>query len=305
MKKTSKEQTSRELLMRGFEHLIREASSTRGIPGFSCINLKEHPFGLSVPELKTEFRTYSTNHIRYVGYPGATDCSVQGIIRLVAWALGNDCLGSNRGACFLRVIYAESNPDNPSHHNVYYEIRVDDELFMAGGCTDCSGAGGTGKDAMDSVMAFLSKVYGLPIEEVYVPYAEAYEAYSHIQDLIWAEHQEYAECIKEREAEEAKRFHFREGQMVKFSEKGKEYSSYSSRLRHGEISEGQTFLVTRVETFQNKCTCGLGDKTPLYLHPEIRCALRARLEAEHHQLICILIGEEEVRFSGSYLEPVE
>lgn len=131
------------------------------------VTLPAHPFDLPIP---LNPRSDHPDRIELVGYPGYTDVSIRTMGAYLADWLTYPYPDSFQ---YLRVILAECDSRYPERHNVYYEVGWQDRIFICGGCTDFSGAGGMGKLRMDSLFAFLSEFFGIRIETVTIPFAQA------------------------------------------------------------------------------------------------------------------------------------
>ena len=135
----------------------------------------EHPFGLQVPQGVT---------IRFHGYPGYTDESVNGFLSYIASRLAGH---GGEFVSYLRVIKVAINPKELKQHMVFFEVGLPHEVLMCGGCSDCSGTGGAGKEDLDAVFAFLSNITGVKPAEVEVKAEQGRLLFEHICKLYETE----------------------------------------------------------------------------------------------------------------------
>lgn len=268
---------------RAFTLLMQGAFGGKSIPGMTAVYVKKHPFDLDVPK----------NHgltalAIFVGNPGGTSCSVDGIIRLVGQQLGE----WNSPVYHLRTIYYGNN----SGHDVYYEIGIGTHFFICGGCTDCSGTGGSGKETMDGVMECLSETYGVPVQTLFIrsDFTDGQRVVREFLDSPAVE--------KEDASTPAMGDHtFHKGQQVRFSEFAHE-NPPSHFCGADEVASGRTYTIDEVEPILDRCTCNLGATVARSLHPE-RCLLRVRPEQMHHQFLHFKVDDTVKRLSGVYFEP--
>ena len=137
--------------------------------------LEQHPFGLAIPD------DLARKDIRFLGFPGYTDESVEAMISHIRWFVAG---GTWRTAepQYLRVINAEASFSDPLRHMVYYEIGSPYGVLMCGGCTDHSGAGGVGKFQLDSVFALLSLLFEIEIDSVVINFEDAQRMEQELRD---------------------------------------------------------------------------------------------------------------------------
>lgn len=90
------------------------------------------------------------------------------------------------------------------------------------------------------------------------------------------------------------------GQTVTFRERLPEDHDQTMRDKLIEDFGQGPFLITKVKAISTKCNCRI---TPGQHHPE--CNLYALRNAAHHQIVTIAINNQEVAFSGCWLELVE
>ena len=159
----------------GLSFLISHAIESRKIcyAPRHCVErayeLTKHPFGLTVPTDQNE-PAFLPKRIHFLGYPGYTDS----IKTMAAWISIRLAEGFPvQPLCYLRVIVAAYSPRFPNNHDVYYEIGLGSEVFICGGCTDCSGAGKVGKWHMDSLFGLLARLSGVTVETVSLPMQQA------------------------------------------------------------------------------------------------------------------------------------
>lgn len=138
--------------------------------------LPRHPFGLPVLA-RTDLRRWKG--IAFLGHPGITDASVKSFGAYVLDRLTYE--GEAATIRTMRVIAAERDPQQPDHHEIYLEVAVGGDVFMCGGCSDCSGAGGAGRRQLEALFAAFSRLTGVEIERVTIPYAQAQPAVQAIE----------------------------------------------------------------------------------------------------------------------------
>jgi hypothetical protein len=128
------------------------------------VEMEAHPFNLPFPETRFGRR------IRLVGILGATDPSTLSLAFFIGDELCHFAYGNH--PTYLRVIKGKSSEKAGSHHDVYFEIGLYDNFsVICGGCTDVEGShGGHGKETMDAVFALLSKLSGIEIQTVTLPF---------------------------------------------------------------------------------------------------------------------------------------
>ena len=141
--------------------------------------LDDHPFGLPHMTI-AEPGTGVVQKTCYIGDQGITDVemglkAVVSIITLFGGATNN---------LRLRVIFAEADEADPSHHNVYYELATDLQTIIIGGCTDCGGTGNRGKREMDALFSILKDVYQTDVKEITIPYQEALPVWYGLDEKI-------------------------------------------------------------------------------------------------------------------------
>lgn len=169
-------------------YLLLEANEMRGDPATgknvvrALIPEKRHPFGLQIPEAQA-----LSDHqlVWFVGHPGHTDESVASMARLIGWNIAHAAISSGP-VQYLRIILAECDSEDASKHDVYFEIGQPGDVFLCGGCTDCSGAGSTGKDTLESIFELLAELYGVAIERVSIPFVKARRVRSAIRGSLAA-----------------------------------------------------------------------------------------------------------------------
>ncbi len=127
--------------------------------------LDRHPFGLPIPN------PLPLREIRFMGYPGATEVSVRTFAAYVADHLTSRPLEIQ----YLREIFVEFDPNQPKNHDVFFEAMIMSDLMMCGGCTDCSGGGGYGRQQLEGLFAVISTLFSVPVQKVTVPYARGEE----------------------------------------------------------------------------------------------------------------------------------
>lgn len=162
----------------GLYELVREAENMAAGPvtGENVVRVPlteaRHPFDLSWVSSGSVGQMHFDRW--FLGHPGRTDDSVTSMIRLIGWNIAHNVIPTLSPK--MRVILAECDLDDRSMHDAYFEIGIAGDLFLAGGCTDCSGEGSTGRDKLECVFELLAKIYGAEIERVGVPYNQAHEA---------------------------------------------------------------------------------------------------------------------------------
>lgn len=145
-----------ELIGTGFDR-VHEMSSALHADGFT---LEPHPFGLDTSKRRL---------VHIVADPGCTDVSVKGMLAVARVAL-QTAPRAEPPAFKLRIIrgLVRITPQGVRHHMVFFEIEWADQVYLCGGCTDHSGEGGYGRQRLETVFAFMSRMYAIPIEDVEV-----------------------------------------------------------------------------------------------------------------------------------------
>lgn len=134
---------------------------------YALLELPEHPFGLSLQLRESPSRW---SGVAFFGYPSYSD-SVNTFAAYVA-----DRFTHAPADCSIRLmrrIMAESDPTDRQQHSVYFEIMISGDVYMVGGCSDCSGAGGTAKKKMDGLFAVFSALSGVEVKTVTIPFEKA------------------------------------------------------------------------------------------------------------------------------------
>lgn len=130
--------------------------------------LQNHPFNLPIPD---RGRPRRWDGIAFLGYPLYTEPSVRAF---AAYVLERLTYGPPIPVIrYMREIFAEVDPEDRTPHDVFFEIMVDDEIFMCGGCSDSSGAGNKGRRELDALFEVFSRLTGVGIARVTIPYAQA------------------------------------------------------------------------------------------------------------------------------------
>lgn len=278
---------------KGSASLLIEASCATSIPGFFVVTLDTHPFYRQMPTGRGRDMAYDSVCLM----DGGTEPSVRGITRLVGWALTGQCLGSAVPANFLRVTSIQAEPDAVNKHHLYYEVGVGGELYMAGGCTDCSGGGKAGMHQMENLFSFLSAMYSLPVRRVNFTFEEFRPKFMEMTQAVIHSAQAIEKRVEQWFARQRSRRQFKVGDRVTWNPHTRPYKPWNAptSLPWPDSTE---YEVVDVETTPLYCTCGLGNGAPIFLHPEGRCNLRAVHEAAHMQIVTIVIDGEPRRFSG-------
>jgi hypothetical protein len=141
----------------------------------------EHPFGLKVPDSEIGLR----RQIKFAGLGNkcSVDMTVQVFLANVHFWVGSYDGGE---VTALRVINMPfqmpfQQKERGGQHYVFFEVQTDSINIISGETTDFSGAGNAGRQALESVFAVLSKVYGVEIERVTVepiPLRDLYRKYA-------------------------------------------------------------------------------------------------------------------------------
>ena len=273
-------------LMDAFVLLVKSAFSTKPFNGATTLRLEKHPFGLRVEGPST---TYEIKRIYYVGEPGFTD-SVDFMLRILGQHIGAFASDGVLNIWHLRKILC----GNDKGHDIYYEIAFLDLLFICGGCTDCSGAGGSGRDTMDGVFNFLSETHGIVSSSVEFEGPPA-GSQQMLNAFLRVEGQRATLDPPTRD-----KHHFAPGQKVRMSKFGREMHAFSN-LRKAD--KDGIFTIDRVESIPYRCTCGLGDEVHAELHVA-PCSRMERAQAMHHQFLYVRIDGATERLSGAMFEPV-
>lgn len=250
----------------GFEKIMEQSRRKETIPGMMVTPIDSHPFALYNPQNKG-----GTREVFLVGYPAHADSSVYGMTRLLAWRLAG--LDKTAAPKMLRIINVSSS-DNPNKKRIFYEVLIDGQTLMCGGCDNYSGAGSEGKIWMDEVFEFLAYVFEESIEIAEIDAGRGNAVDSELQYHIDTWHKK--NLIASNEFKEAHLFS--PGDEVIF----KEELSLNEPLPYAHEIIGQ---VTEVRTVPNHCNCGMGIKTPIEFHLEEHCNLRLRHLHRHPQIV--------------------
>jgi hypothetical protein len=130
----------------------------------AAVTLNGHPFGLELP---SDEQRAMRRRVVLVADPGTTDSSVDNMSAMLQMAVERS---SARDSVSRLIEYKIG--DNGCH-KILFEAWTSYGVFICGGCTDCSGAGGQGTFAMRSVFLHLSLVYGLHLEVLQTTREEA------------------------------------------------------------------------------------------------------------------------------------
>lgn len=159
-------EVEKEQLVLGLVNLMADLNYDYGYYNPEYIKYRKelfrHPFGLEI----------GTRKIIGLGHTGCTEISVQLMIMQIRKMVVEDLHGGIKPD-YLRIIFVQDYKDFPENNDVFFELAYKGQVFICGGCTDCSGEGGAGKLKMDSIFALLSVVYGARIELVKISYDQA------------------------------------------------------------------------------------------------------------------------------------
>ncbi|MFH1781118.1 MAG: hypothetical protein ABH835_00655 [Patescibacteria group bacterium] len=176
------ELSEKDALRWGLTHFLDEAANADLVKdSMMCVRIpeSEHPFG-PMPIM-------CERRILLVETIGATTTSVETLTRLLAARLRTSMEQQIR---YLRVIKLEADKDDQSMHHLFYEVGLETEILIGGGCTDCSGGGLCGKRTMDSLFLLLSTVFEVPIETTDIPFERARSIIASLDARITAYHKE-------------------------------------------------------------------------------------------------------------------
>ena len=141
-----------------------------------ALTLFEHPFGLDtkMPDPKDGYQPCADTFL--VASPAGTEESVQAMLLMLHEHLRH-YHPENRRSFRLRVIRAQIAEDwhnaGKYVHNVYFELITGAGTLLCGGCTDCSGEGGRGRERLEAVFNFVAALFDVPVEEAVIPLARA------------------------------------------------------------------------------------------------------------------------------------
>lgn len=140
-----------------------------------CV-LEEHPFGLETKMVRLS-DGWGENGSRLIADPDGTDVSVDAM-KLMLMHEAMACPSWGGQVPFrLRIIRAQHAEDwyNPGKyvHFVFFELITGVGAFMCGGCTDCSGEGGRGREELEAIFQFVAALYEISVEEAVIPLAVA------------------------------------------------------------------------------------------------------------------------------------
>jgi hypothetical protein len=138
-----------------------------------CVRLEEHPFDLPIPE--------DCQKISLASWLSDSDSGPRTLAVYVLERL-------TRAVAEHRIIYMREmfapNREFPGGHGVFFEIMIGKEIFLCGGQSDCSGAGGAARDAMESFFSVLSCATGIEIQKVYLSIETGEIGEQYIKD-VW------------------------------------------------------------------------------------------------------------------------
>lgn len=145
-------------------HLLFQASEARrGVK--RRVVLEGHPFRLNIPASPHMSSVYADNRtVIYLGKVGVTGVSVGSMCLEITEQLAEWYEGPT--VDYLREIFVATEADQPDHHDVFFEIGFPSTTVICGGCTDCSGEGGGGRQKLETVFSFLEHLYGVTREVV-------------------------------------------------------------------------------------------------------------------------------------------
>ncbi len=153
-----------------------------------CV-LSEHPFGLDITLPSPPGDGWKGNQsVRLIAWPGYTDASVDAMVLLLRHELDGYSLSTAMNPIRLRIVRAQVRE---GQHYVYFEFISYLGSFICGGCTDFSGEGGYGRTQLETIFGFLSALYEVPLEDVFIPAAQAEPAMEKMK-------RRYDECMRER-----------------------------------------------------------------------------------------------------------
>lgn len=134
----------------------------------SHVVLAGHPFGLEM--ILPRYRQWHQT-VCLVAFPGYTDLSVRGMLLMLQEQLKRYSPEQSADQPFrMRIIRVKQlfSTAAEKKHNLYFELITPGYTFLAGGCNDYSGEGGSGGRQLATVFALVNFVYGVPVEEVTV-----------------------------------------------------------------------------------------------------------------------------------------
>lgn len=109
-----------------------------------------------------------------MGEPGITQKCLDSFIYYLGQMLIDSSLKQAQ-VLYLRIILVPTEPDDETKNFVYYEVGFPHISLITNGCTDFSGEGGRGKQILDSVISFLSRLFQIKIEKIIIDFPQAQE----------------------------------------------------------------------------------------------------------------------------------
>jgi len=139
--------------------------------------LDKHPFNLNVGTDSSSFT------LSFIGDPGYTESSVDGFLTSVALAFISSPYLQQ-----IRIIKVKESTQNDKKHDIFFEIRIADRIFICGGCNDYSGAGKSGTYRINTVVATLNKLFHMEAEEVVIEHSKGQKMIKELESYIYKYH---------------------------------------------------------------------------------------------------------------------
>lgn len=288
----------------GFTRLLNEASCSSNLRDFRYADFESgiHPFGMKLP--KSEDTLYGNPlHVEFIGYPGTYE-ALPCMIRMIGSELTESRQAivdekSNRSVSFLRVISAPCPDFEPGkREDVYYEVCVRNRLFMTGGCTYYMGSGPD--NDLECVISFLSQTYQIPVYRHKLEagfYEKAQKGFWEMMNDSW---QQNSDHFSKWRVKHSGFRNFQTGETVTGNPDVR--SGEGPSWFRGKNWRNAKFEIKSVETLALRCTCGLGECGPVYIHPEGRCNLRIIHEAAHNQRVTVTANGYDEMVTGYYFD---
>lgn len=144
----------------GLHILLTETNGMRNeyydmIEKARCLN--HHPFGLDLPKPSNHWRDRKL----LLGRPGTTDISVSSMCICLLHVITKIASGNMKIGKLREIQVGSAN-----NHHIFFEAWTPLGVFIVGGCTDCSGEGGSGTHKLRSVFQLLCQIYNTKVEVV-------------------------------------------------------------------------------------------------------------------------------------------
>lgn len=286
----------------GAATMVTAGMNFEPIQNIGLAQLAEHPFHATMPQPNKYVDKFSNVNFICDVAPGGPNsrARMQQFLRIIerqrvmADPFNPPCITYLRR---IEVPYLRES----SHMQYFYEIGVEENLYMVKAGDDFTESGIEIAEQMFKVFIYLSEVYEVTQKHFKVPIASSEKQQLKLSQVAAlsssALASELATWIAKQESPTNTFFR---GNTVKWN------------LGDSEVlPPGITALyqirdiphpIKAIETIPAICTCGIGAQTPLRLHLPKVCSLKRIEELKHNQLLTIEVDRRDITLSGDYFK---